>query len=81
MPCGNVHHVHVTCRPRCWNCGEGEGWSLFWESPRAKKNLTLVGFEPITSRLDLPMLYQPSYEASTGAGQGNLGSESRLIFK
>ena len=25
------------------------------------------------------MLYRLSYEASTGAGRGNLGSESRLI--
>ena len=39
-----------------------------------------VGFEPTTSGLDLPMLYRLSYEASTGAGQGNLGSESRLII-
>ena len=27
------------------------------------------------------MLYRLSYKASTGAGRGNLGSESRLIFK
>ena len=52
-----------------------------WESPRIKENLTLVGFEPTTSGLDLPMLYQMSYEASTGAGRGNLGSESRLMYK
>ena len=26
------------------------------------------------------MLYWLSYEASTGAGRGNLGSESRLVF-
>ena len=51
------------------------------ESPRIKENLTSVEFEPTTSGLDLPMLYQLSYEASTGAGWGNLGSESRLIFK
>ena len=38
-----------------------------WESPRVNKNLTSVGFEPTTSGLDLPMLYQLSYEASTGA--------------
>ena len=54
-----------------------------WESPRAKENLTSVGFEPTTSGLDLPMLYRLSDEASTytGAGRSNLGSESRLIFK
>ena len=46
-----------------------------WESPRIKENLTLVGFEPTTSGLDLPMLYQLSYEVSMGAGLGNLGSE------
>ena len=34
-----------------------------------------VGFEPTTSGLDLPVLYRLSYEASTGAGRGNLGSE------
>ena len=28
-----------------------------WESPRVKENLTLVGFEPTTSGLDLPMLW------------------------
>ena len=42
------------------------------ESPRAKENLTSVGFEPTTSGLDLPMLYRLSYEASTEAGRGNL---------
>ena len=52
-----------------------------WESPRVKENLTSVGFEPTTSALDLPMLYRLSYETSTGASRGNLGSESRLIFK
>ena len=45
-----------------------------WESPRVKENLTSAGFEPTTSRLDLPMLYLLSYEASTGAGRGDLGS-------
>ena len=25
-----------------------------WESPRAKENLTMVGFEPTTSELDFP---------------------------
>ena len=44
-----------------------------WESQRAKENLTSVGFEPTTSGLDLSMLYR-SYEASTGASRGNLGS-------
>ena len=48
-----------------------------WESPRVNENLTSVGFEPTTSGLDLPMLYRLSYEASTGAGRGNLDSESR----
>ena len=48
-----------------------------WESPRVNENLTSVGFEPTTSGLDLPMLYRLSYEASTGAGGGNLDSESR----
>ena len=52
-----------------------------WESPRVNENLTSVGFEPTTSGLDLPMLYRLSYEASTGAGRGNLGSESRLMYK
>ena len=51
-----------------------------WESPRVNENLTSVGFEPTTSGLDLPMLYRLSYEASTGPGRGNLGSESRLMF-
>ena len=48
-----------------------------WESPRVKENLTSVGFESTTSGLDLPMLYRLSYEASTGARRGNLGSQSR----
>ena len=52
-----------------------------WESPRVNENLTSVGFEPTTSGLDLPMLYRLSYEASTGAGRGNLGSELRLMYK
>ena len=52
------------------------GWS-----PRVKENLTSVEFEPTTSGLDLPMLYRLSYEASRGAGRGNLDSESRYIFK
>ena len=30
------------------------------------------GVEPTTSGLDLPVLYRLSYEASTGAGRGNL---------
>ena len=47
-----------------------------WESPWVNENLTLVGFEPTTSGLDLPMLYRLSYEASGGAGRGNLESES-----
>ena len=36
-----------------------------------------IGFEPTTSRLDQPMLYRLSYEVSTGADSGNLGSKSR----
>ena len=36
------------------------------ETPRVNENLTLEGFEPTTSGLDLPMLYRLSYEASTG---------------
>ena len=51
-----------------------------WESSRVKENLTSVGFEPTTSGLDLPMLYRLSHEASAGAGRGNLGSESWLMF-
>ena len=51
-----------------------------WESPRAKENLTSVGFEPTTFGLDLPMLYRLSYESTTGAGWGTLGSESRLML-
>ena len=45
--------------------------------PQAKENLSSVEFEPMTSRLDLPMLYWLSYmyKASTGAGHDNLGSE------
>ena len=39
--------------------------------------MTSVGLESTTSGLDLPMLYRLSYEASTGAGRGNLGRESR----
>ena len=38
-----------------------------WEPP----NLTFMGSEPMISVLDLPMLYQLSYEASMGAGCGN----------
>ena len=52
-----------------------------WGSSQVKENLTSVGFEPTTSGLDLPMLYRLSYEASTGASRGNLGSESRLMYK
>ena len=48
-----------------------------WESQRVNENLTSVGFEPTTSGLDLPMLYRLSYEASTGAGRGNLSSVNR----
>ena len=41
----------------------------------SQRKFTSVGFEPTTSGLDLPMLYRLSYETSTGAGRGNLGSE------
>ena len=34
-----------------------------------------MGFEPTTSGTDLLVLYRLSYEASTGAGRGNVGSE------
>ena len=44
-----------------------------WESPWVKENLTLVGFEPTTSLLDLPMLYRLSYEASTAAARQQVG--------
>ena len=48
-----------------------------WESSR--KDQRKFGpsgvFEPTTSGLDLPVLYRLSYEASTGAGLDNLGSE------
>ena len=40
-----------------------------------KENLVPVGFEPATSGTDLPVLYRLSYEATTGAGRGNLGSK------
>ena len=46
-----------------------------WEPPRTNENLAPVGFEPTTSGLELPVLYRLSYEASTGAGRGNLGRE------
>ena len=52
-----------------------------WESPWIKEDLTSVGFEPMTSGLDLPKLYRLSYEVSTRTGWGNLGSESRLMYK
>ena len=52
-----------------------------WESPRVNENLTSVGFEPTTSGVDLPVLYRLSNETSTVAGRGNLGSESRLMYK
>jgi len=32
-------------------------------------------FEPTISGLGIQMLYRLSYEASTGAGRGNLGSK------
>ena len=48
-----------------------------WEFPRVNENLTSVGFEPTTDGLGLPMLYRLSYEAGTGTGRGNLGSELR----
>ena len=66
-----IHQIHLGYYPFKENLGV----------PGAKENLTSVGFEPMTSGLDLPMLYRLSYEASTGAGRGNLGSELRLIFK
>ena len=48
-----------------------------WLSPsQVNENLTSVGFQPTTTRLDRLMLYRLSYEASAGAGRGNLGSES-----
>ena len=59
------------------NCPVVTPLKEIWESPRAKENLTLVGFEPTTSGLDLPMLDLLRYEASTGEGRGDLGSESR----
>ena len=40
-----------------------------------------VGFEPTTSGLDLPVLYRLSYEASTGVGRGNLGSEFAVYIQ
>ena len=46
-----------------------------WESPLTKENLAPVGYEPMTSGTDLPVLYRLSYEASTGASWGNLGSK------
>ena len=49
--------------------------------PQVKENLTSVGFEPTTSGLDLPMLYRLSYEASTGAGRGNLDSEVAVCIQ
>ena len=55
----------------------GNPFKGIWESPRVKTNWTSVGFEPMISGLDLPMLYRLSYEASTGAGRGNLDSESQ----
>ena len=48
---------------------------LPWESPLTKENLAPEGFEPTNSGTDLPALYRLSYEASTGAGRGNLGSK------
>ena len=36
-----------------------------WESLPVKENLTSVGFEPTTSRLNLPMLYQLNCKASS----------------
>ena len=39
-----------------------------------------MGLEPTTSGLDLPVLYRLSYEASTGASRGKLGSEFRGIY-
>ena len=42
-----------------------------WGSQRVAENLTSVGFVPTNSGLDLPMLYQLSYETSTGAGRGS----------
>ena len=53
----------------------------YWESPRAKENLTSVGFELTTSGLDLPMLYRLSFGASTGAVRGNLVSETRQMYR
>ena len=52
-----------------------------WESPRAKESLVPVGFEPTTSGLYTPVLYRLSYEASTGAGRGNLGSEFAVYIQ
>ena len=54
-----------------------EIWEYLW----AKENFTSVGFETATCGLDLPMSYRLSYETSTGAGRGNLGSELQLMFK
>ena len=52
-------------------------WKEIWEPQKAKENLNSAGFEPKTPGLDLPMLYRLSYEASTGAAQGDLGSGSQ----
>ena len=52
-----------------------------WESPRTKEHLAPVGFEPTSSGIDLPVLYRLSYEASTGARRGNLGSEFAVYIQ
>ena len=56
-------------------------FAALWESARAKENFAPVEFEPMTSGLDLSVLYPLSYEASTGVGRGNLGSEFALYIQ
>ena len=62
-----IHQIPLTISPL----------KEIWKTPRAKENLTYVGFEPTTSELDLPKLYRLSYETRTGAGLSDLRSESR----
>ena len=73
----STHEIEIVFKINIWFLEVGNTakspWVIallkeIWESP----NLTFVGFEPMISELDLPMLYQLSYEASMGAGCGSV---------
>ena len=75
---GSRHYCRYTKSP--WVATLFKG-NLGVKENGPKQNLAPVGFEPTTSGTDLPVLYRLSYEASTGASRGNLGSEFAVYIE